>query len=65
MGANQDYSKSGFAENTITLGVNICTQNIRITYENDIPWGQIKLTQNLDSQKIRLHWASIFSPRTY
>ena len=52
MGTNQDYSKTGFAENTNTLGLNICTQNMRITYENDFPWGQIKITQILDSQKI-------------
>ena len=63
MRTNQDYSKSGSAENTITLGLNICAQNMRITYENDIPWGQTKITQNLDSQEIRLHWATIFVPR--
>ena len=51
MTADQDYSKSGFAENTITLGVNMCTHNIKITYENDIPCGQIRITQNLDSQQ--------------
>ena len=52
IGTNQDYSKTGFAENTNTLGLSICTQNMRITYENDFPWGQIKITQILDSQKI-------------
>ena len=62
MGANQDDPKSGFAENTITLGLTIFTQNIRITYGNNIPWGQIKITQNLDSQKIKWHWAAIFLP---
>ena len=65
MGTYQDYSKSGFTENTITLGLNMFTQNIRITYENDIPCGQIKITQNLDSHKIRLHWASTCVPRKY
>ena len=63
-GAGQDYSKSGFTENTITLGVNTCTQNIKITYENGIPWGQTKIIQKLGSQKIRIHWVSIFVPRT-
>ena len=55
MGANQNYSKSGFARNTIIMDRNIFTQNIRVTYENGIPWGQTKITQNLDSRKIRLH----------
>ena len=64
MGTNQDYSKTGFAENTNTLGLSICTQNMRITYENDFPWGQIKITQILDSQKITLRWASIYAPRS-
>ena len=36
-----------------------------ITCENDIPWGQAKITQHLGSQKIRLHRASIILPRTY
>ena len=52
---DQDYRNSGFAENNITLDHNICTQNIGITYEKDIPWGQIKITQHLDSQKIRFY----------
>ena len=43
MRTSQDYSKSGSAENTITLGLNICAQNIRITYENNIPWGNSRL----------------------
>ena len=51
MWTDQDYAKSGFALNNITLGLNICTLNIKVTYENDIPLGQmIKITQNLDSQ---------------
>jgi hypothetical protein len=62
--AGQDYSKSGFTENTITLGVNTCTQNIKITYENGIPWWQIKIIQKLGPQNIRIHWVSIFVPRT-
>ena len=52
MGTDQDYSKTGFAENTNTLGLNVCTQSMRIIYENDFTWGHIKITQILDSQKI-------------
>ena len=63
-GASQDYLKTGFAENMNTLGLNIYTQNMRITYENDFPWGQIKITRILDLQKITLRWASIFAPRS-
>ena len=48
--------------NKITLGHNICTQNMKITYENDIPWTHTRL--NLDSQKIRLRWASIVALRS-
>ena len=44
-GPDQDYRNSELAENTITLGLNTCGQNIRITYENDIPAGQIKITE--------------------
>ena len=64
MGTNHDYSKSGIAENAITMGVNICTHHIRVTYENDIPRGEIKITQNLVWLEIRLHWDSIFVPDT-
>ena len=39
------------------MGLNICGQNIRITYENDIPVEQIKINKNKHSQKIQLHWA--------
>ena len=34
-----------------TLGHHNFTQNILITYGNDIPWGQIAITQNMDSWK--------------
>jgi hypothetical protein len=64
MGAGQDYSKSGIAENKITLGLNVCTHNIRVPYENDTPWGQTEITQHLDSQHIRLHGATLFVPGT-
>ena len=63
MSTHQDYLNCGFAENTIALGRNICTQNIGVTYEYDIPWGQIKITQHLGSQKIMLRRTSIFSIR--
>ena len=43
MGTSRDYTKSGFTHNKITLGLNICTQNMKITYENDIPWGRSRL----------------------
>ena len=49
MGTSQDYPTSGFAENTITPGLHNFAQNIRITYENDTPWGQIKITRDWDS----------------
>jgi hypothetical protein len=66
MWTDQNYAKSGFALKNITLGLNICTLNIKITYENDIPLGQMmKIVQNLDSQKITLHWITICVPRTY
>jgi hypothetical protein len=55
MGTDQDYPTSGFAENKITLGHKVYTHNIKMPCGNCIPWGQIKITQNLDSQKIRLH----------
>ena len=55
-GTRRDYSKSRFAENKITWGLIIFTQNMNITYENDIPWGQIKIIQIRGPQKIRLHW---------
>ena len=64
MGTYQDYSTFGFAENTITLSLDIFTPQMLITYENHIPWGQNKITQYLDSQKIRFHWASIFVHKT-
>ena len=64
-GAGQDYSKSGFAKNTNTLGVNTWKQNIKITYENGIPLGQTKIIQKLGLQKIRIHWDLIFVPKTY
>ena len=41
--SNQNYPTSGFAENNITLGLHVCTQNILITYENDIPWDKSQL----------------------
>ena len=61
---HQDYLNSGFAENTIALDRNICTLNIGVTYEYDIPWGQIKITQHLGSHKIRLRRTWILSTRT-
>ena len=51
MWANQNYPTSGSAENKITLGLHNFTQNILITYVNDIPWGQIAITPNMDSWK--------------
>ena len=60
---DQDYQKSAFAEITITLDRDICGQNIRITYENEIPGGQNKIIKNTRSQKIQLHWTSIFVAR--
>jgi hypothetical protein len=42
----------------------VFTENMKVTYENDTPWGQVEITQNLDSHTIKLHWASIFVPRT-
>ena len=65
MRANQDYSKSGFAETTITLGLTACTQNIMVKLEMVFHRGHIKIIQNLDSHKIRLHWVSIFAPKPY
>ena len=62
MKTNQDYSRLGFLENTSTLGLGVCAQNMRITFGNNIPWGQIKITQHLGSQKIILHWATRFIP---
>ena len=56
--------KISIRRNKITLGRNICTQNMKVTYENDIPWTQFKITHNLDSQKIKLRWASIIAPRS-
>ena len=41
--SNQDYSKSGFARKHITPGPNILIQNIKVTYDNDIPWGGSRL----------------------
>ena len=64
MTTHQDYLNSGFAENTIPLDRYICTQNIGVTYEYDIPWRQIKIIQHLVSQKIRLRRTSILSIRT-
>ena len=43
--------------------LDICTQNIKVTYENNIPWGQTKITQSLGPQKMRLHLASIFATK--
>ena len=63
-GGNQDYAKSGFAKNKITLGLDICPQIMGITYGHDILWGQIKITQHLGLQKMRLHKATIFVPIT-
>ena len=63
-GATQDYPTSGFAENAITQGLNIFTQHIMVTYESDITRGQTKITEILDSQKITLHWTTIFVPKT-
>ena len=37
-------------------------QNMRIAYGNGIPWGQTKVTRNLDSREIRLHWTAICYP---
>ena len=51
MWANQNYPTSGSAEHKITLGHHNFTQNILITYGNDITWGQIAITQNMDSWK--------------
>ena len=65
MGTDQDYSKSGPAENTITLDLNIFTQNMKATHGNDIPPGHIKITQNLESQKMQLQLASRFVPGTW
>ena len=48
--------------NKITLGLSVCTQNMGITYGNNIPRGQLKITQNLDSKKIRWHWTTICAP---
>ena len=64
IGKNEDYPTSGFAQNMNTRAFNIFTHDMIITYENDIPRGHIRITQNLGLQKIRLHWASIFLPRT-
>ena len=51
MATDQDNSKCGILEHTITLGLNMCVQNMMIAYGNDIPWGQIKITQHLDSHE--------------
>ena len=51
MAINQDRSKSGILKHTITLGLNMCARDMMIAYGNDIPWGQIKITQNLDSHE--------------
>ena len=45
------------------MGLDICGQNIRITYVNGIPNGQAKINKNLGSQQIQLQWASIFLDR--
>jgi len=45
------------------MGHNMCTRHIKITYANGIPCVQIKISQNLELQKIRLHWATIFVPK--
>ena len=37
---------------------------MKITFENGIPEGQIKITKNGESQKIPLHWTSIIVVRT-
>jgi hypothetical protein len=39
----RQYLYSRFAKNTITLGLNICTQSMMITYGHDILWRQIKI----------------------
>ena len=52
--------KSGIEKNTITMGLCMFGQNIRITSENGIPNGHSKISKNLGSQKIQLQWASIF-----
>jgi hypothetical protein len=51
MATDQDNSKCGILEHTITLGLNMCARDMMIAYGNDIPWGQIKITQNLDSHE--------------
>ena len=33
----QDSRKSRFPKNTIRLGVNMCSQNVKIAHENQIP----------------------------
>ena len=44
-GGNQDYQKSGFAKNTIALGLNMCVQNVMIFYKNEIPGRQSRLPE--------------------
>ena len=45
----RQYLYSRFAKNTITLGLNICTQSMMITYGHDILWRQIKIVWILAS----------------
>ena len=62
MGTNQDYSNPGFAGNNITLGV---TQIKRLRIKFVYSVGAIKITQNIDSQEIKLHGASILVLRAW
>jgi hypothetical protein len=43
MATNQDRLNSGILKHKITLGLNICTRNMRFAYGNGIPWGKSKL----------------------
>ena len=55
---NQSSRKSAFAENTIRLGVNMCSQNVNISIRKPNSRRATTIHENQHSPKIQLDWAS-------